>query len=124
MGRPLSEEETAQVAAYLGDAEVLIRSRVLDLDDRLLDTNYVDIVRMVECNAVLSLVNAASGIRIEPAADSSVTQGNLPSSNNARAYISARDWALLEGQGNTVVSIRPQFDRHRVPHSHLRHHHW
>lgn len=94
LGRELDASETTIVNTRLGDAELLIRSRVKDLDARVAaDPVYELIVVMVEADMVLRLIKNPDGYTQE-------TDGNysyMISSAVASGRLEIRDdeWALL-----------------------------
>jgi hypothetical protein len=65
LGRPITTEaETAQVDAWLTDVEVIIRSRIPDLDERIGDGRLAEgVVVMVEAAAVVRKVLNPEGLR-------------------------------------------------------------
>ena len=66
LGRPLDESETQVVSARLNDAELIIRSRIPDLDEKVLDGTVTEAaIVMVEAEMVLRLVRNPEGYTAE-----------------------------------------------------------
>lgn len=106
LGRELSDEEATLVDTRLNDAELLIKSRIPDLDDLIDDgTIDVDIVKMIEANAVVRLVR-------NPNAYTGETDGNYSYQINWKTAtgeleILDNEWALL-GVGSALFLIAPK----------------
>lgn len=108
LGRDLDETEARIVGARLGDAELLIKSRIKDLTDQVsAETIDQAIVVMVEADAVLRLIRNPEGYTTETdgnysyAIDQSVATGRLK--------ILDEEWALL-GVRAKVFTIAPKMD--------------
>ncbi|MBO0830325.1 MAG: hypothetical protein J2P24_21330 [Streptosporangiales bacterium] len=105
LGRPLTDDERAMVAALLGDVEALIKARIPDLDAQVTaGTIARDVVVMVEANAVLRVLRNPGGYRSESDGDYSYTVD----ANAAAGYltITPDEWALL-GAGGDAFTITP-----------------
>jgi hypothetical protein len=106
LGRELDETEARIVDARLGDAELLIKSRVKDLNVQV-SAGTIDqaVVVMVESDAVLRLIRNPEGYTTETdgnysyAIDQSVATGRL--------RILDEEWALL-GVRASVFTIAPK----------------
>lgn len=107
LGRTLTTDETTQVAALLGDAEIEIRTRIPDLDTRAEDPDYLAKLVMVEASAVARLVRNPDGHIAE-------TDGNYSYQLNWRLNtgaleITAREWQLLGvSSGVSALDVRPR----------------
>lgn len=106
LGRELSTDEATLVNTRLNDAELLIKARIPDLDDLIDDeTIDVELVKMIEANAVVRLVR-------NPNAYTGETDGNYSYQINwktATGELSILDneWALL-GISNGLFLIEPK----------------
>jgi hypothetical protein len=102
LGRDLTEEETRIVTTRLSDAELLIRSRIPDLDDQVTaGTISVDVVKMIEAEAVLRLVRNPEGYTAE-------TDGNYSYQlsvevASGKLDILPDEWALLGFKSGAFV---------------------
>lgn len=105
LGRGLSADEATMVTARLADAELIIRSRIPDLDDQITDDKIdVEIVKMIEANAVVRLVR-------NPNAYTGETDGNYTYQINWKTAtgeleILDNEWALL-GISQAMFVIAP-----------------
>jgi hypothetical protein len=105
LGRPLEAGETTIVETRLNDVELLIRSRIPDLDARVANgTLDVEVVIMVEAEAVLRLIRNPEGYTAE-------TDGNYSYQisvkvASGRIDILSSEWALLGVRAGAYV-IRP-----------------
>lgn len=106
LGRPLSTDEATQVAALLGDVEVLIKSRIPDLDDQV-DAEDISeaLVVMIEANSVVRLLRNPNGYTSE-------TDGEYSYQINWRLAsgslsITDDEWALL-GVKSGIFMIHPK----------------
>lgn len=108
LGRPITDPaEVAQVTAWLGDVEVLIRARVPDLDALVVaGTPPESTVVMVESNAVVRMVRNPDGKTQERIDDYS---WGLPNDTRAGTlYLTDDEWSLLEpGASDGAFTIRP-----------------
>lgn len=96
LGRPLTDP--AQAVALLRDAEVLIRSRVLDLAARVADEpGFLDVVVMVEANAVVRVLRNPEGLRAVTVTvdDGSVTRTRDQATSDGALRITDDEWDLL-----------------------------
>ncbi|SHX54882.1 Phage protein Gp19/Gp15/Gp42 [Mycobacteroides abscessus subsp. abscessus] len=105
LGRELSTDEATMVATRLNDAELIIKSRIPDLDDQIDDDKIdVDLVKMIEANAVVRLVR-------NPNAYTGETDGNYSYQINWKTAtgeleILDNEWALL-GISQAMFVIAP-----------------
>lgn len=106
LGRPLTDDETPQAETLLEDAEIEIRSRIPDLDDKAEDEDYLKRVIKVEASAVTRLIRNPDGYIGE-------TDGNYSYQlnwrlNTGQIEITDREWSLL-GLSKTVgiLDVRP-----------------
>ncbi|ALI28383.1 Phage protein [Mycolicibacterium fortuitum] len=112
LGRSLTADETTQVAALLGDAEIDIRERIPDLDTRAEDEDYLAKVIRVEASAVARLVRNPDGYTAEG-------DGNYNYQINWRLStgqleITEKEWQLLgvsSGVAALDVRARTPFER-------------
>lgn len=112
LGRSLTTDETAQVTALLGDAEILLKDRIPDLDTRAEDLDYLQRVILVEASSVTRLVRNPEGYTAEG-------DGNYSYQINWRLStgqleISDREWKLLgfsPAVGVLDVRARTPFER-------------
>lgn len=94
MGRSLTAEEETQAAAFLEDAEIIIKAKIPDLDDQIEDEVLSEsVVVMVEANAVIRLLRNPNGYISETDGDYSYQK----SGRSASGYLEILDheWALL-----------------------------
>lgn len=100
LGRDLDEYETTIVGARLDDVEIVIKSRIPTLDEKILDDQIsVDVVKMVEADAVIRHLRNPEGIVGE-------TDGNYSYQLNwatvkGSLELTAEEWRLL--------GVRPKF---------------
>jgi hypothetical protein len=105
LGREVDESEALIVSVRLDDAERLIRSRIPDLDGKILDAEIdQDLLIMIEAEAVLRLVKNPDGYSGE-------TDGNYSYQINSRVAsgkleILDAEWALL-GVARGMFVIAP-----------------
>jgi hypothetical protein len=110
LGRPFSTEETALVNARLEDVELLIKSRIPDLTQKVTSGELdEDIVKLVEVEAVLRLIRNPNGFTQE-------TDGNYSYMMSAkvasgRLDILASEWALLGYRQSGMFVIVPTLAR-------------
>ncbi|OLT03201.1 hypothetical protein BJF90_26355 [Pseudonocardia sp. CNS-004] len=104
LGRELDESEVIIVSIRLDDAERIIRSRIPDLDGKVLDAELDhDLLVMIEAEAVLRLLKNPDGYSGE-------TDGNYSYQINSRVAsgkleIMDDEWALLGvAQGMFVIA--------------------
>ncbi|QFG12953.1 head-to-tail adaptor [Mycobacterium phage Paphu] len=107
LGRPLTDDEETQVETFLEDAEIEIRSRIPDLDDKAEDEDYLKRVIKVEASAVTRLIRNPDGYIGE-------TDGNYSYQLNWRLNTGAieitdKEWAQLGLSKNVgVLNVRPK----------------
>lgn len=112
LGRTLTDDEAAQVAALLGDVEIDIKQRIPDLDDRAEDLDYLARVIRVEASAVARLVRNPDGYTAEG-------DGNYNYQINWRLStgqleITEKEWQLLgvsSGVSTFDVRAKTPFER-------------
>lgn len=108
LGRDLDESETRIVTARLGDAELLIKSRIPGLDEQIVaGTLNQAVVVMVEADAVLRLIRNPDGYKAE-------TDGNYSyeidqNVASGRLKILDEEWAML-GIRAAVFTIAPRME--------------
>ncbi len=102
LGRQLTEDEQTQVPTLLSDTEILIRSRILDLDDKAQDEAYLAILKMVEANAVKRLIRNPDGYTSE--SDGEYTYQINYKLASGGLEITSQEWALL-GVGSGIFTI-------------------
>jgi hypothetical protein len=103
LGRPLTEDEQAQVAALLTDVEILIKSRVPDLDDQVTDGKIAEeVIIMIESNAVVRLIRNPNGYTSET--DGSYSYQISYSLASGSLDILDQEWSLL-GVSDSIFMI-------------------
>jgi hypothetical protein len=105
LGRDLTVEEAAQVAVLLNDAEVLIKTRVPDLDALVADGTIDEaLVVMVECNMVIRVLRNPEAFIAEQDGNYSYQR----TAESAAGYLSLSDleWSWLI-QDNGMFQIVP-----------------
>lgn len=101
----VSAEDTALITSRISDAELLIRHKLPDLDQRITDgVLSADIVALVETNAVLRVVRNPEGRAQESDGNYSYMTG---AESSGKLEITAEEWTLL-GVRRRVFSIAPQ----------------
>ena len=106
LGRPLSEAEQTQAPVLLEDAELLIRNRIRDLDERVAAGEILEAaVVMVEANAVARVLRNPEGFRQEQSGDYMYTLDAQVASG--RLFIDDAEWRLL-GVAPTAFTIVPK----------------
>lgn len=107
LGRPLSEDETAQVSTLLNDAEILIQAKIPDLDDKIAaDEISSQTVIMVESNAVVRLVRNPNGYTSET--DGTYSYGINWKLATGSLTITDHEWSLLGvSSGVFTISVAP-----------------
>ena len=109
LGRELSPEEEQLVQVRLNDVENIIRVRIPDLDDLITEGKLdVDIVIMVEAEAVLRLIRNPEGYTSEVDGNYSYQISQRVASGKLEILDS--EWALL-GISSGVFVITPVFER-------------
>jgi len=103
--RPLDEDEKRVVAARLEDAELLLRSRIPDLDEKVA-TGVLDqaLVVMVEAEMVLRLIRNPDGLVQET--DGSYSYSTSQKVASGLLEVLPREWTLL-GVRSGVYIIDP-----------------
>lgn len=106
LGRQLTADETSQVETLLADAEILIKAKIPDLDEKVTaGTIAEETVVYVTANAVKRLVQNPNGYVSE-------TDGDYTYQINwrlatAELEIADKEWALL-GVGSGIFFIHPK----------------
>ena len=106
LGRELSDEEQILVGTRLEDVERMIRRRVPDLDDKVInETILEDDVIQVEAEVVLRLIRNPDGLFME-------TDGNYSyqfsrEAASGRLEIRREEWMLLGVRLGGVFSLAP-----------------
>lgn len=103
--RPLDEDEKRVVAARLEDAELLLRSRIPDLDEKV-TAGALDqaLVVMVEAEMVLRLIRNPDGLVQET--DGSYSYSTSQKVASGLLEVLPREWTLL-GVRSGVYIIDP-----------------
>lgn len=103
--RPLDEDEKRVVAARLEDAELLLRSRIPDLDEKV-TAGVLDqaLVVMVEAEMVLRLIRNPDGLVQET--DGSYSYSTSQKVASGLLEVLPREWTLL-GVRSGVYIIDP-----------------
>lgn len=103
--RPLDEDEKRVVAARLEDAELLLRSRIPDLDEKV-TAGVLDqaLVVMVEAEMVLRLIRNPDGLVQET--DGSYSYSTSQKVASGLLEVLPREWTLL-GVRSGVYVIDP-----------------
>lgn len=115
LGRTLSDDEAVRAEQLTEDAETIIRSRIKDLDTRLQDTNYSNLMAMVIRAAVARVMRNPLGIRTEAEGDRNV---QLDTVRVASGYLTILDseWELLGGAAAGAFTVNPNAWRmNRLP---------
>jgi hypothetical protein len=96
--QPLDDALTVVVGTRLADAELIIRNRIPDLDDRVADSEtYEQIVVMVESEMVLRLIRNPDGYSQESDGNYSYTIYQQVASG--RLEVLPDEWELLNPPG-------------------------
>lgn len=108
MGRELDAEEEQIVTTRLGDAELLLRSRIPDLDDKVTAGTILEaVVVMVEAEMVLRLIRNPEGYTAETDGNYSYQISTKVASG--RLEVLASEWALL-GVRRKMFTISPHLE--------------
>jgi hypothetical protein len=108
LGRPLTPEETPLIQTRLNDVELIIRSRIPDLDQKIADGKLDrEIVIMIECEAVLRLIRNPEGFMSET--DGNYSYQISQSVASGRLDILPDEWGLL-GVNPGAFTLRPRLD--------------
>lgn len=109
----LDDRLTALVTTRLGDAELLIKRRIPDLDDRVLlnsgDDLFIDveIVKLVEAEMVLRLIRNPEGYSQE--SDGNYSYAIYQAVASGKLEVSDDEWALL-GIGAGMWVLAPSLE--------------
>lgn len=107
LGRPINPPETAQVEAWVGRVEGRIRSRIADLDERLLDPAYKATFTGVVVDVVIRKILNPTGMRSERIDDYYYDRG----SQKADLWPTDEEWAeLMPAISSGAFSVRPGFE--------------
>lgn len=108
LGRDLDADETALVSTRLEDAELLIKMRIPDLDQRIIDGLISEAaVVMVESEMVLRLIRNPDGYQSET--DGNYTYQLRSDVSSGLLEVLPSEWNLLGLRGG-VFTIRPYVD--------------
>lgn len=103
LGRPLTADETAQAAILLEDAELEIRQRIPDLDEKVTNGDLDEsLVVRVESTAVKRVIQNPEGYTSETDGDYTYQLNYELASGELQ--ITNREWGLL-GVGSALFSI-------------------
>jgi len=106
LGRDLDGGETLLVNTRLEDAELLIRTRIDDLDDRVLaSATYEKLVVMIESEMVLRLVRNPEGYSQE--SDGNYSYAIYQQVASGRLEVLPEEWELLGGNDSNMFQIVP-----------------
>ena len=114
LGRPISDpDEVKQVNAWIADVEVIIRSRIPDIDDQIGDGALsADVVTMVTTNAVVRKALNPTGKQNERIDDYSY--GLTEDAARGDLFLTEAEWGLLMPvSASGAFSVRPGFDPDR-----------
>lgn len=116
LGRPLTADETAQAAILLDDAELEIRQRIPDLDEKVTNGDLDEsMVVRVESTAVKRVIQNPEGYTSETDGDYTYQLNYELASGELQ--ITTREWSLL-GVGSAIFMIHPRvrtpFERRRA----------
>lgn len=107
LGRELDTDEETLVEARLEDAELILRSRIPDMDDKVLDDPIFEkILIMVESEMVLRLVRNPDGYTQETDGNYSYTISRAVA--GGLLEVLPGEWALL-GVKSGMVVLAPDF---------------
>lgn len=111
LGRPLTTEEATQTPVLLSDVELLIRSRIPDLD-ALVESGAIleGLVVMIEANAVVRVLRNPEGFRQEQEGDYMYTRAAATASG--ALTITDDEWRLL-GVSAGAFTIAPYLSLER-----------
>lgn len=108
LGRELEDTEAQIVEIRLDDAELIIRSRIRDLDEKIEDGDILEeAVKMVEADAVLRLIRNPEGFIQE--ADGNYSYMIDAKVASGRLSILPDEWALL-GIRQATFTIKSKVD--------------
>lgn len=108
LGRDFSEPETQVVQTRLGDAELILRSRIPDLDQKVLDGSIPEqAVIMVECEMVLRLVRNPEGYTSET--DGNYSYQISSDVSSGKLSVLPYEWGLLGVRGG-IYTLTPYLE--------------
>lgn len=107
LNRPLTTVEEGMAETLLEDVEAILRSRILDLDERAEDPDYLALVVQVEANAVLRVIRNPSGYRQETDGNYSYTVSAAVASGHL--FVMDSEWNLL-GVSKGAFTITPHLE--------------
>lgn len=107
IGRTLTQVQREQVQAWLDDVEALIKTRIPDLDALVTaGTIPLEIIVMVECEAVIRKARNPDGKLTERIDDYSWTRDT--STSSGALYLTDDEWGLLTPDASAnAFTIRP-----------------
>lgn len=115
LGRTLSDDEAVRAEQLTLDAETIIRARIKDLDTRLKDTNYGNLLDMVIRAAVARVMRNPMGIRTEAEGDRNVQLDTIRVSSGYLTILDT-EWELLGGAASGAYTVNPNAWRmNRLP---------
>ena len=95
---PLDDALITVVGTRLADAELILKNRIPDLDDRVeASQNYHDIVVMIECEMVLRLIRNPDGFSQE--SDGNYSYAIYQQVASGRLEVLESEWELLNPPG-------------------------
>lgn len=104
---PLDEATTLVVTTRLADAELLLRNRIPDLDERVADPiewpNYLELVVMIEAEMVLRLIRNPEGYSQE--SDGNYSYAIYQAVASGRLEVLDSEWDLLSPPGPTGMFV-------------------
>ena len=114
LGRPITDpDEVAQVNAWIGDVESLIRARLPELMPGGEGQPSLDVVTMVVSNAVIRKVKNPDGKQNERIDDYSY--GLTEEAARGALFLTDEEWALLAPASSSgAFSVSPHFEPDRV----------
>lgn len=113
LGRSFDTTEAQLVSTRLADAELILKSRIPDLDQKVLDAAISqDAVVMVECDMVLRLVRNPDGYTAE--ADGTYSYQISADVASGKLTVLGHEWALLGIRGG-VYTIAPYLAMPTLP---------
>src|SRR5690606_19629763 len=94
LGRELDDDEGNLVAERLDDVEEMIRLRIPDLDDKVVEGSLRErLLVFIECEAVLRLIRNPEGFTAET--DGSYSYEISAQAASGRLEIRPEEWAML-----------------------------
>ncbi len=109
LGRELDEGETLLVNTRLGDAELLLRQEIPDLDDRVADPiewpDYEALVIMVEAEMILRLVRNPDGYSQE--SDGNYSYAIYQAVASGKLEVTDEEWERLGVKRGGMFVITP-----------------